>query len=243
MASPAVGQVIDGYRFAGGNPNDPNAWVKAGKADNVYAETLARERAKGDVKRLEEASAGERNAYGLESTALQARNLLNADTPTGLFADQRIAMSKTPLAGFLGIPSREQGANLETLRNIGNQGSLGQVGQLKGPLSEKELAFIQQMQVNPGSSKQYNLRVADAMKWAADRQAAYSAALQKWTENLGSPSAKNARGQSFDSWWGGYASKALPAPGTSRNLNDAALKQRSQKTRNGGVEILSVRDE
>lgn len=215
MGAPAVGTIIDGYRFNGGDPNNQASWSPVGKADTVYADTLARERAKRDVQRLEAASEGERNAYGMEATADQAKAIL-PNTPTGMFAEQRMALGKAvPALSFLpGVPDRTETANLETLQRLGAQGSLGSVGQLKGPLSEKELAFIQSMQLRPDASRQENERVVQSMKWAAARQAAYGAALRKWTENLGSPSATNPAGESFEQWWGRYSASALPAPGT-----------------------------
>lgn len=214
MGAPAVGTIVDGYRFNGGDPNSQASWSQVGKAEGVYADTLARERAKSDIKRLEDASEGERNAYGMEATANQAAAIL-PNTPTGVFADQRIAAGKAvPALGFLpGIPNRTETTNLETMRRLGAMGSLGSVGQLKGPLSEKELAFIQSMQLSPSASRQENARVVEAMKWTARRQAAYGAALRTWTEKLGAPSATNPKGQSFEQWWGKYSSQALPPPG------------------------------
>lgn len=200
-------QLLDAYRAA-------KTSATSGKAAGVYADTLARERAKSDVKRLEDASEGERNAYGMEATADQAAAIL-PQTPTGVFADQRMAVGKSvPALGFLpGIPNRTETTNLETMRRLGAMGSLGSVGQLKGPLSEKELAFIQSMQLSPSASRQENARVVDAMKWTAKRQAAYGAALRTWTERLGAPSATNPQGQTFEQWWGRYSSQALPPPG------------------------------
>lgn len=215
MPAPAVGTVVDGYRFRGGDPNSQSSWELVGKAGGVYADTLARERAKNDVKRLEGAMEGYRNAFGNEATADRALSLLNDDTPTGPAADARINMGKTVggMLGFLpGIPTREQAQNLEQLRNIQSQGALGDVGQLKGPLSEKELAFVQRMQVDPNATQATNRAVLEAQKWVSRRQAAYGAALERWTRNTGSPSATNKDGLTFDRWWAQYSSRNLPPP-------------------------------
>lgn len=200
-------QLLEAYRAA-------KTQATSGKAAGVYADTLARERAKSDIKRLEDASEGERNAYGMEATANQAAAIL-PNTPTGVLADERMALGKAvPALGFLpGIPNRTETTNLETMRRLGAMGSLGSVGQLKGPLSEKELAFIQSMQLSPSASRQENARVVEAMKWTARRQAAYGSALRTWTEKLGAPSATNPKGQTFEQWWGKYSSEALPPPG------------------------------
>lgn len=232
MPLPRVGEVIDGYRYAGGDPNQKGSWEWAGddgpalggaydavSSSKKYRDTLAAERAKDDIKRLQDASQGARDAYGMEGTADRGLELLKK-TPVGPAADLRITLGRavggTPLSMLPGIPDREQTANLETFRTIGSQGALGDVSKLKGPLSEKELAFIRRMQADPAASYEYNKRVLEAQKWAARRQAAYGTALRRWTTNLGSPSALNPKGQSFDDWWGSYAGQAIPQPGLER---------------------------
>jgi hypothetical protein len=194
-------------------------WVAAGGPESAletgeYRSKLASEMAKKDMGRIEGAFDAERSGYALEATADQAARIL-PNTPTGLFPDARIALGKAVpfLSALPGIPNQEQTANLETTRRLGAMGTLGDVGKLKGPLSEKELAFIQTMQLNPGASREENRRVIETMKWTAKRQTAYGAALQEWTRRLGSPSARNAQGQSFDAWWGGYSARAIPPPG------------------------------
>ena len=56
------------------------------------------------------------------------------------------------------------------------------MGQLKGPLSDRDIAFLKTLQYNINSNRESNMRVAMAQQWAAKRQAAYAAALRKWTE-------------------------------------------------------------
>lgn len=216
---PAIGAIEDGHRFLGGDPANPGSWQFVGKSGGVYADTLARERAKSDIKRLERAGESYRQAFSTEATAQRAEALLNDDTPTGPMADFRIDLGKTvgsALGGvpslLPGIPNRRQAQNLEELRNIQSQGALGDVAQLKGPLSEKELAFIQRLQVDPNATQSTNRRVIEAQKWAARRQAAYGAALDRWTRVTGSPSALGRDGQTFDSWWAQYSAREIPPP-------------------------------
>jgi hypothetical protein len=105
---------------------------------------------------------------------------------------------------------------------LGNQGALGQVGELKGPLSDRDVAFIKTLQYSPGASRTQNARVVEGQKWIAKRQAAYASALRTWTEKLGSPSALNGAGVSFDRWWGDYSTNALPPPGLGPRRTPAA---------------------
>lgn len=191
--------------------------LNAVTANPQYQKTAANLRAKSDQARMDAATGFEQAAYDNEQTANRAKEVINAGTPTGLFADQRIAMGKalkgTPLSGHFGIPSYEQTANLETLKSLGNQGALGQVGQLKGPLSDRDVAFLKSLQYDPGATQEQNRRVTEAHQWVAKRQAGYSAALRTWADTLGSPSATNARGETFDRWWGGWSAEHLPPPG------------------------------
>lgn len=182
----------------------------------TYAETRARERAKDDEVMLDNARAMERDAYSNEATMNGAAELVER-APTGPAADFRISMGKalggTPLSLLPGIPNSEQTTDLEMVRNLGGQGALGDVAKLKGPLSEKELAFIQRLQIDPNATKATNRKVVEAQKWVARRQAAYGRAMRAWEQRLGSPTAVNAQGLSFDAWWGQYSAEKIPRPG------------------------------
>ena len=183
-----------------------------------YMKQIAKGRATADMKRITDAQATEQQAYENEQTAMGAEQVLK-NTPTGLFADQRMGLGKAlggKIGGWFGVPTTEQTANMETLQRLGNTGVLGQVGQLKGPLSDRDVSFVQSLNYSPGSSKTDNLRMVETQKWVAKRQAAYAASLNRWTELLGSPSATNAQGMTFDRFWGQYSAKALPRPDIAR---------------------------
>jgi hypothetical protein len=189
----------------------------AARAENPYMAQFQAVRGRADAERYAGALDGMRSASGLMSDGNRAISLLDAGAPTGPFAGARIMTGRTlgGVLGFLpGIPTPEQTQQLEQIRRIGDQGALGDVGQLKGPLSEKELGFIQRLQIDADTSPETNRVVAEAMRWTARRQAAYGAAMERWVNELGSPSATNADGLSFDRWWSQYASRALPRPGT-----------------------------
>lgn len=187
----------------------------AGLRGDTYGRKFQEAIATKDANRFSEAVTGWSGAGGLEANAQSASALLDADTPVGPFADQRILAGRVAgdFLGFLpGVPTRDQTRNLEQLRRLGDVGALGDVGQLKGALSEKELAFVQRLQFDPNASRETNQMVADTQAWMARRQAAYGSAMQRWTQDLGSPSRPNPRGQSFDAWWGTWSAQNLPRP-------------------------------
>lgn len=188
----------------------------AGLRGDSYRRKFEERRASADADRFADAQDGLIDAGGLEAAGRRAERLLEDRAPVGAFADQRIAAGRMAgdFLGFLpGIPNRRETEQLEQLRLLGSQGALGDVSQLKGPLSEKELAFIQRLQIDPNATRETNLQVARVMQWAARRQAAYGSAMQRWTDELGSPRARNRDGLSFNAWWGQYAAESLPQPG------------------------------
>lgn len=205
----------------------------------IYAETRAREKAKDDEALLDTAREMEREAYSAEATARRAEGLIER-APTGPMADFRIeagrAVGGTPLSLLPGIPNTQQTIDLEMVRNLGSQGALGDVSKLKGPLSEKELAFIQRLQVDPNATKGANRQVIQAQKWVARRQAAYGRALRAWEARLGSPTAANAQGLTFDGWWGRYAAEKLPPPG----VGGAVTSAPTQAAPAGGAETIKM---
>jgi hypothetical protein len=215
-------------------------------ASPAYQTRMAQARAAADLKHMTEATASQNEGYGNKQTALGAEALLADDTPTGLFAKQRIAAGKVlggTLGGVLGIPTTKQTANLENLQMLGNQGTLGQVKLLHGPLSDRDVMFLKTLQYDPGASRLQNQRVVAAQKWAADRQVAYGAAVRAWTKQLGSPTALNPSGVSFEQWWGEYAEKKLPRPGTTvatpRDQANQSLKAKSAKA-TGQAVLLGI---
>lgn len=183
--------------------------------DKTYQESLGRGAAKYDILKTAEAEKAISEGFSNANTAQRAMDAIDSGAKTGVFADARIALGKSPIAGFAGIvPTREDATRLETLRTIQNQGALGDVQHLKGPLSDKDVQFLKEMQVSIGNTPQANRTVAQYQAWVAKRQAAYGRAMQSWKAKLGSVMAPNAKGQTFEAWWGGYANQALPMPRT-----------------------------
>lgn len=249
MPGPAVGTIEQGYRFMGGDPSNPSAWQPVGSGfdssseGKKYQGKLAFERAKMDADKLRLASDAEREGYSKDEAARANMGLLKQDIPLGGFAEGRMWASKNLpfMRGALGVPTEDQLANMQSIQRAGNEGTLGNVGQLKGPLSDRDVVFLKTLQYDVNSPRQTNMRVAMAEQWAAKRQAAYASALRKWTEILGSPSALNKEGISFDRWWGQYSEQALPRPTFGKQELNGALKQKSAKAQSSKAEILSVR--
>lgn len=247
MANP-IAEYADGTR----KQWDGGSWVDiapiskgfdAASNSQKYQDKLAQARATSDMARLDAGAKSEEEAYTNETTANRAREVLDEDTPTGSMAGMRIAAGRavgSPLAHTLSlgfVPTKDQTANLETVQGLGNQGALGAVGQLKGPLSDRDVQFLKTLQYSADATPAYNKRVVEAQTWLSHRQAAYAAAQRTWTERLGSPSALNDKGVSFDRWWGDYSSKTLPPPNIAKPRTGDDLKARSASR---APKILSI---
>lgn len=191
--------------------------TQSGGMGQEYARVQAREQAKLDVDRYSNALAGRNDAFERESAADEALRLLQT-APTGPNSELRTDLANRGLGWLPWVPERDEADNLTRLRQLGSEGVLGTVGELKGPLSDRDVTFLREMQINPDASPEANRRVAEAHRWAARRQAAYGSAMSRWVRDLGSPSARNAEGLSFDDWWSDYSARELPRPGTYRNV-------------------------
>lgn len=184
----------------------------------AYADAFAKRRAAADVATIEKAGEGVQTSDSLIATSGQARQLLNEGVPTGSFADVRLGVGRaignkatSALTGGL-IPDKPQVAKMERFQQLTNEAVLGDVGKLKGPLSDRDIQFLKDTQAGIKTSPEGNRRALAAREWAATRLSAYESALQSWTQKLGAPSALNPRGQSFNAWFSGWANQNIPPP-------------------------------
>lgn len=125
--------------------------------------------------------------------------------------------------------------NLSTIKRLGGQGVFGDLDKLKGAISDKDVRFLREQQVDPGKFGGENKRIVDLMTWTGDRSKAYEAAMNAWANRLGSPSALNARGQSFQGWWAQWSEENMPRP-------DVAKERAKAQNRGGKFSLVSVED-
>jgi hypothetical protein len=211
-----------------------------------YRDTRAAGQAKKDAAAEDEIEKG-LAGYTQSKNDLRGLRQIVEQAPSGTFAGLRESLGKNfgdSIGGLAGVPTYEQAVALENLRGEGAKSVLGDVKKLPGPLSEKELAFLQQLQVNPSASKDRNRKVVDGAEWALNYKSNYLHGKQAWMNELGSPTAKNAKGQTYDQWWATWASDNLPVPDartpTKRERQNGALKAKSQAAAPGGIRVLSV---
>ncbi len=160
-----------------------------------YADAMAAQRAKMDVAKMD----------GATEAAGQA-GMINAN------ADQIQQMLRQTGTGPGAHVAKYFNSNLQSIDRLGNAGIFGDLGKLKGPMSDKDVAFLRSQQVTSTNWGKENQRIVDLARWSAKRAQEYEAGLNAWTNRLGSPSARNDRGQSYDGWWSNWSQQNLPRP-------------------------------
>jgi hypothetical protein len=203
-----------------------------------YQKKVAQARAAEDIKTLTAGRGAEHEAYQNEQDADYSASIVK-QAPSGFLGDARLMLGKSPLGkvagGWFGVPNREDTVALEQLNEQGNRGALANTTMLKGPMSDKDVAFLKSLSYSINSTPEHNAKVAEAAKWASKRQAAYGASMRTWTQKLGSPSSLNPQGQDFEQWWGQWSGENLPRPGTQpitpRAMANGQLKQQSAQAR------------
>lgn len=136
------------------------------------------------------------------------------------------ALGSIPTSGLQDL------TNLSTVKRLGGKGVFGDLDKLKGAISDKDVKFLREQQVDPGKTREENQRIVKLMEWTGVRSKAYEGALNAWANRLGSPSAKNANGQSFIGWWADWSEKNIPRPGISE----------SKPQGNSRIKLISVED-
>jgi len=195
--------------FRGGKiipQSDFNNPYAAATHTQKYSDAIAAQRAKSDVAKMDAASEAVMTAGQTSANADQIQQILRR-TATGPGAGIAAAGSNwNPLS------NHQYGTDIQALDRLGNAGVFGDLGKLKGPMSDRDVAFLRSQQVSPKNWGPENQNVVDLMRWSSRRATQYEAGLNAWTEKLGSPSARNAKGQSYEAWWGDWSAKHIPRP-------------------------------
>lgn len=250
---PALGtrmKLADGTvrKYKGGDPHNEVSWDTEAapgapgsdfidlRNDPDYKKKMMGTRATMAMRRLDKANEGFDVGLDMSDAADQADALLDDGTPTGLGGTIQAGLGKA-LGGVLGgvgpVPTKKQTTNMLTLRRMGGKSLLQDVQFMKGALSNSDREFLASLQYSIGQPAEYNRKVAEAQRWAGKKAASYAAAMNTWTDKLGSPEARNASGVSFPMWWAQYSREALPPPGVAapskKQAQNAALRAKSQQ--------------
>lgn len=239
---------VDTSKYAvnpGAAPVGPGGQVDL-RQTQQYRDARAKGMAKADEKAQADINTGLQDAESSKLSLGMLRDTVNI-APTGSFADTREKWGKNVgnvLGGLPFIPTKEEASALTNLKTLTSERTLGDVSKLKGPLSDKDVIFLSKLQVDPYATKEHNQWVAETQSWANTRKEAYYRGMQAWMNNLGSPDAKNQKGQTYQQWWGKWSEQNIPrpqVPGLSRRESqNTNLKAQSAKAGPGGARILSV---
>ena len=208
----------------GPRPTASNNVIQQQIGGRVYNTQAGKDLASGDVAMQQAARASAVEGSQAQGRAKEIGALLQqTSTGPGAYIGH----------GFKSLVGAPQDfTNLSTIRRLGGQGVFGDLDKLKGAISDKDVRFLREQQVDPAKFGGENQRIVNLMKWTGDRTKAYESAMNAWANRLGSPSALNAKGQSFQGWWGDWSEKNIPRP-------DISV---SKPQSNGRVKLISVED-
>lgn len=172
----------------------------------------------------------DKNQKKLDEQTLQSarEGTMAASTNRGTADELARLLKNNPTGQWYQIPvvGNMRNADLQSIQRLGESGVFPDLSKLKGPLSDKDLAFLKGQQVSVTNYGNENQRIVNLMKWASDRAVKYEEAIQSWSKVLGSPNVPNRKGQSFQSWWLEYADKNIPRPDIYQGTKDATPKGR-----------------
>lgn len=195
------------------NPNDPNAPVLIYRGGKWVPESAVRnpyEAAVGTQKYADTAAVARAKRDDAKRAA--AADAVTQSAQTGALADQIQGLLRRQSTGPGAIIAKPFSADLQSLERLGQEGVFGNLDKLKGPMSDKDIAFLKSQSVSPTLWGKENQRIVDLMRWSAKRSQEYENGLAAWEERLGSPSARNAQGLSYDAWWAKWSQQNLPRP-------------------------------
>jgi hypothetical protein len=165
---------------------------------------LARATAALDAKRTQEVND---YASGSLSRISEASGLLRElpNTPTGFGVPQVVGLRGA------GVMSPRQVTTARSLDKFAGTAAIADAANLK-PLSNSDMQFLLSQQAGSGENRETNQRFLRARQWADAKALGYAASRDAWTAKLGSPSAKNPRGMSFDTYWALEGERRYPRP-------------------------------
>jgi hypothetical protein len=204
MARPSIGQVVDGFRYVGGDPNSEAAWANAVMQDS---------------KADQEALVGARDQASKSlQTAIQAGRYmaLNKDHGTG-------GVMSAKIGGFWGLPSisgsdiaRAVDPAYNDMEAITSAVAPGLRPPGSGSSSDKDAAFYRQGFPNLDNQGDANMGVTRRLHDDGVRDSAKSAYLDSWFQHkgtlLGAEPAFQAYWQKHGPAFASRPTGAAPAP-------------------------------
>jgi hypothetical protein len=205
--------MVDGQFIPVSNAGPSGLSGAIGAGSKKYQERYGTRLADMDIQELADIRQMRNNANEIATTGYQAKQLLDkTENLTGPYFK---------VAQFVGraLPFQDQErlAKMNAFQKLAAQGVLENVKKLPGPLSEKELGFLQTTTYNPEGKPKENQETANERIAIGNKLKKYAQAQQAWIDRFGTTRAKNDRGMSFDDFWDEW-SKTLEFKGDSVTL-------------------------
>lgn len=170
MAAPAIGTVVDGYRFNGGDPRSQSSWAPVGAQARPARGGLPAADAKAIGAARESAQAAAASANDAEEFLK-----LNREAGTGQgwgipFASEFRAAFDPKFAGMQSITNR-----MAPQQRVAGSGAS----------SDKDVSMFRRAVPNPDYTGPTNTMIAKRLQSDAKRAAGYSAFMERWAQERG----------------------------------------------------------
>ena len=155
--------------------------------------------------------------------------------------------------GALNVPfsgGQKNAAFQRRLNAFASKGVLTDAAAIK-PISQSDITFLQTLQAGANQSPEANRQFLIASQWADTVAVANQKARDRWTQQFGSPNARDKQGRDFATFWMTQYPKLFPRPNFSkvpqgkgydfRQQRQAPARQ-GQPAKTGGARIISVED-
>lgn len=168
----------------------------------AYYTQYGKKAAEYDIDELTDSKKMRNNANSMIEMANTAQGLLNKtpDLTGAWFKPAKDVYSKTGL-------NKERVADMGMFQNLAASGVLGNVHNLPGPLSDKDVRFLESTTYNPEDTPETNRAKAQRQLMLANKMKAYALEREKWIARYGSTRVPDEQGYSFDDRWDGWGSK------------------------------------
>jgi hypothetical protein len=113
--------------------------------------------------------------------------------------------------GVLGSGGQQNAAFQRRLNAFASKGVLADAATIK-PISNSDIAFLQTLQAGANQSPEANRQFLIASDWADQLAVANQTARDRWTQQFGSPNARDRQGRDFATFWMREYPRLFPRP-------------------------------
>lgn len=195
------------YTAAGWAYADGKAQKPASAADTAYDRKLGTAAAEETIAVRERAA---KAPSQMAEAAMLLAELPNRRTGPGSEIGMTLGALNVPFSG-----GQKNAAFQRRLNAFASKGVLTDAAAIK-PISQSDITFLQTLQAGANQSPEANRQFLIASQWADTVAVANQKARDRWTQQFGSPNARDKQGRDFATFWMTQYPKLFPRPNFSK---------------------------